>query len=157
MTGFTAGMRSSLTDEWATPQHLFDALDREFHFELDVCADESNHKCPRYFDRAADGLSQEWKGVCWMNPPYGRQIGAWVEKAANAARGGAVVVCLLPARTDTRWWRDFVMQATELRFINGRVRFGQSTAGAPFPSVIAVFGTPRVPTISQVSFTEAFR
>ena len=88
MTGFTAGMRSSLTDEWATPQHLFDALDREFHFELDVCADESNHKCPRYFDRAADGLSQEWKGVCWMNPPYGRQIGAWVEKAANAARGG---------------------------------------------------------------------
>lgn len=71
--------------------------------------------------------------------------------------GGAVVVCLLPARTDTRWWRDFVMQATELRFINGRVRFGQSTAGAPFPSVIAVFGTPRVPTISQVSFPEAFR
>ena len=88
MSGFTTGMRSSLTDQWATPQYLFDQLDREFHFNLDVCADETNHKCARYFDRLMNGLEQEWTGTCWMNPPYGREIGKWVEKAKLAARGG---------------------------------------------------------------------
>ena len=156
MSVFTTGMRSSLTDQWATPQYLFDQLDREFHFDLDVCADETNHKCARYFDRSMNGLEQEWTGTCWMNPPYGREIGKWFEKANLSARGGgAVVVCLLPARTDTRWWRDHVMEATELRFIQGRVRFGNADTGAPFPSVIAIFGTPRVPTISLVRYAEA--
>ena len=88
MSGFTTGMRTSLTDQWATPQHLFDELDREFHFDLDVGADETNHKCARYFDRSVNGLSQEWTGTCWMNPPYGREIGKWVEKANLSARGG---------------------------------------------------------------------
>ncbi len=88
MTGFTTGMKSSLTDEWATPSYLFDELDEEFHFTLDVCAGEDNHKTPEYFDRETDGLAQEWKGTCWMNPPYGRTIGAWVKKAYEAARGG---------------------------------------------------------------------
>ncbi len=88
MSGFTTGMRTSITDQWATPQYLFDELDREFHFDLDVCADESNHKCARYFDRSVNGLSQEWTGTCWMNPPYGREIGKWVEKAKLSARGG---------------------------------------------------------------------
>lgn len=123
MSGFTTGMRSSLTDQWATPQYLFDQLDREFHFDLDVCADETNHKCARYFDRSMNGLEQEWTGTCWMNPPYGREIGKWVEKAKLSARGGGG--CCL------------------------------SSPGAPFPSVIAVYGTPRVPTISLVRYAEA--
>lgn len=88
MTGFTSGMRSSLTDEWATPEYLFDILDREFHFTLDVCADETNHKCGRYFSKEQDGLKQDWSGVCWMNPPYGRTIGDWVKKAYESGRGG---------------------------------------------------------------------
>jgi len=154
MTGFTSGMKSSLTDQWATPQYLFDKLDEEFGFELDVCADETNHKVPRYYDKEANGLEQPWKGVCWMNPPYGRTIGDWVKKAYESSRGGAVVVYLLPARTDTKWWRDYVMRASELRFISGRVKFGDSDTGAPFPSVIAIFGTPTTPLIRQVSYKE---
>lgn len=151
---FNSGMKSSLTDLWATPEYLFKELDKEFHFTLDVCADETNHKCERYFSKEIDGLSQPWDGVCWMNPPYGREIGKWVEKAKISAWGGAVVVALLPARTDTRWWREHVMEASELRFINGRVKFGGSDTGAPFPSVIAIFGTPRVPVIRQVTIQE---
>lgn len=151
---FNSGMKSSLTDLWATPEYLFKELDREFHFTLDVCADETNHKCERYFSKEIDGLSQPWDGVCWMNPPYGREIGKWVEKAKISAWGGAVVVALLPARTDTRWWREHVMEASELRFINGRVKFGGSDTGAPFPSVLAIFGTPRVPVIRQVTIQE---
>lgn len=85
---FNSGMRSSLTDLWATPEYLFKELDREFHFTLDVCADETNHKCEHYFSKEIDGLSQPWDGVCWMNPPYGREIGKWVEKAKISARGG---------------------------------------------------------------------
>lgn len=155
MTGFTSGMKSSLTDEWATPRYLFDVLDKEFHFDLDVCADESNHKCARFFTKEQDGLAQEWKGTCWMNPPYGRMIGAWMRKAYEASRGGAVVVCLIPARTDTRWWSEYAMRASELRFISGRVKFGDIGVGAPFPSVIAIFGTPTTPAISQIRFDEA--
>lgn len=151
---FNSGMKSSHTDLWSTPEYLFKELDREFHFTLDVCADETNHKCERYFSKEIDGLSQPWDGVCWMNPPYGREIGKWVEKAKISAWGGAVVVALLPARTDTRWWREHVMEASELRFINGRVKFGGSDTGAPFPSVLAIFGTPRVPVIRQVTIQE---
>lgn len=88
MTAMTKGMMSSLTDDWATPQALFDTLDSEFHFTLDVCAAEHNHKCDSYFDQSTDGLRQEWKGTCWMNPPYGRTIGQWVKKAYESARGG---------------------------------------------------------------------
>ena len=86
----TSGMMTSVTDEWATPQALFDRLDAEFGFTLDVCANEHNHKTDKYFDKAADGLAQDWTGeVCWMNPPYGREIPKWVAKArATAERGG---------------------------------------------------------------------
>lgn len=150
----TAGLMSSATDEWATPQGLFDRLNAEFGFTLDVCANESNHKVSRYFDKAADGLAQDWTGeICWMNPPYGREIPKWVAKARATAERGGVVVGLLPARTDTRWWAD-VMQATELRFIRGRIRFGGSSAGAPFPSVVVVWGTPRVPTVTIMEAAE---
>lgn len=144
----TAGLTSSNRDDWATPIDLFKRLDNEFGFTLDVCADESNHKVAKYFNKEKDGLKQDWTPyICWMNPPYGRTIGQWVKKARETGQGGGVVVALLPARTDTKWWAD-VMHASELRFIQGRVKFGGHNVGAPFPSVIAVFGTPRVPTIS---------
>lgn len=154
MPAMTSGMMSSLTDDWPTPRYVFDRLNDEFHFDLDVCADDLNHKCERYYTKETDGLSQEWNGMCWMNPPYGRTIGQWVKKAYESARGGVVVVCLLPARTDTKWWRDYVMKASELRFISGRVKFGDSKQGAPFPSVIAIFGTPTTPRICQTAFEE---
>lgn len=148
MTRITSGLFTSTTDKWATPPALFKKLDDEFHFTLDVCADATNAKVAKYFTEEQDGLAQDWtKDISWMNPPYGDAIPLWVRKAVETARGGGVVVGLLPNRSDTRWWGD-VMKATELRFIKGRVKFGGSKSGAPFPSVIAVWGTPRVPTIS---------
>ena len=115
---------SSAADRWETPQWLFDLLDGEFHFETDVCATKDNAKCVRFFTPEVDGLAQEWQGCCWMNPPYGREVGRWVEKARRSALGGATVVCLLPARTDTRWWHDLVVTtASEIRFIRGRLKF----------------------------------
>ena len=142
------GMFASTTDEWPTPARLFAALDAEFRFTLDVCASESNAKCARYFTREVDGLAQDWGGPAWMNPPYGVEIGKWVAKAQRESRR-SVVVCLLPARTDTGWWHDHVMRADEVRFIRGRLSFGgvrqeerRAASGAhnaPFPSVVAVF------------------
>lgn len=129
---------SSETDEWATPQDLFDVLGREFSFELDVCALPSSAKCERFFTPEDDGLAQEWRGTCWMNPPYGREIGVWMTKAFASARAGATVVCLVPARTDTRWWWDTARWG-EVRFLRGRLRFGDAKAGAPFPSAVVVF------------------
>ena len=84
----SSGLFSSNTDEWATPQDFFDKLNAEFHFDLDVCATKENAKCKRFFTKEHDGLKQDWKGVCWMNPPYGRQISLWVYKALESARGG---------------------------------------------------------------------
>jgi phage N-6-adenine-methyltransferase len=151
---FAEGMRSSLTDQWATPQYVFDVLNEEFGFTLDVCADRTNHKCDRYYTEEDDGLQQPWEGVCWMNPPYGKEIGKWVRKAHESAKNGTIVVCLLPARTDTKWWTDHAMKATELRFVSGRLKFGDARSTAPFPSVIAVFGTPTIPRMSQIEFKE---
>jgi phage N-6-adenine-methyltransferase len=130
---------SSRTDLWATPQALFDALDAEFHFTLDVCAVPENAKCSAFHSPAEDGLRQVWQGVCWMNPPYGRAIGLWVAKAHAAAREGATVVALLPARTDTAWWHQYVAKAADIRYLRGRLRFGTAKNGAPFPSAVVVF------------------
>ena len=130
---------SSATDVWATPRELFRLLDDEFHFTLDVCALPENATCARYFTPDDDGLRQEWEGVIWMNPPYGRGIDRWLKKAWDAATHGATVVALLPARTDTRWWHQYVMQASEVRFLKGRLRFGNAQHCAPFPSCIAIF------------------
>ena len=131
-------MFSSKTDLWATPQSFFVDLDSEFGFELDVCALPSNAKCERYFTPADDGLSQTWSGVCWMNPPYGKEIGLWMRKAYLSSRQGATVVCLVPARTDTRWWHDYAMRG-QIRFIKGRLKFGDAKANAPFPSAVVIF------------------
>lgn len=132
-------MFSSKTDLWATPQDFFDALDKEFRFETDVCALPENAKCARYSTPDQNGLVQEWTGVCWCNPPYGRKIGDWVKKAAESAKAGAVVVMLLPARTDTRWFHDYIYGKAEIRFVKGRLKFGAATESAPFPNMVVVF------------------
>jgi phage N-6-adenine-methyltransferase len=133
------GLFTSHTDEWATPQDLFDALDAEFKFTLDPCASHQNAKCRRYFTRAQDGLKQPWSGRVFMNPPYGRTIGKWIKKASEESRENAdLVVCLLPSRTDTAWWHDYCLKG-EIRFIRGRLKFGNAKNPAPFPSVLVWF------------------
>ena len=128
------------TDMWETPQDFFDMLNEEFHFTLDACAIPENAKCPIYYSPEQDGLSQPWDGVVWCNPPYGRQIGRWVEKAALAALvGGSTVVMLLPARTDTAWFHNWIYGRAEIRFIKGRLKFGGSHNAAPFPSMVVIF------------------
>jgi len=134
----TSGLMSSLTDVWETPQDLFDKLNQQYSFETDVCALPENAKCETYFTPEVDGLSQDWTGVCWMNPPYGREIGNWMKKAYESSLAGATVVCLVPARTDTAWWHDYAMNG-EIEFIRGRLKFGNSKNSAPFPSAIVVF------------------
>src|ERR1043165_5064373 len=129
---------SSATDLWATPQDFFDRLNKRFGFTLDVCATPENAKCADYFTAEQDGLAQDWRGVCWMNPPYGRAIGHWMRKAYESSLAGATVVCLVPARTDTRWWHDYAMRG-EVEFIKGRLKFGSAKATAPFPSAVVVF------------------
>lgn len=129
---------SSESDMWSTPQDLFDALDREFRFALDVCATVDNAKCPDFFTIENDGLSQFWTDTFWMNPPYGRSISRWVSKAKRSAEEGSTGVCLLPARTDTRWWWNDVIFG-EIRFLRGRLKFGGNCNSAPFPSAVVVF------------------
>jgi phage N-6-adenine-methyltransferase len=130
---------SSETDQWGTPIDLFQELDRRWNFTLDVCADESNHKVDRYFTREDDGLAQTWAPeVCWMNPPYGREISAWMRKAHAESLEGATVVCLVPARTDTAWWHDYAMRG-RIEFLRGRLKFGDAKNSAPFPSALVVF------------------
>jgi phage N-6-adenine-methyltransferase len=136
-------MFSSKTDLWATPQDFFDKLNSAFRFEVDVCALPENAKCASYYTPEQDGLAQEWRGTLWMNPPYGREIGAWVQKAYESAlNNGATVVCLLPARVDTRWWHDYCAKG-EVHFVRGRLKFGGSPNSAPFPCAVVVF-RPRV-------------
>ena len=131
------GLFSFNTDLWETPQDFFNDLNKEFCFNLDVCALPENAKCEKYFTPEMDGLAQCWEGVCWCNPPYGRQIGKWVEKAYKSS---CTVVMLLPARTDTRWFHDYVYGKAEIRFVRGRLRFGGAEWNAPFPSMVVIYG-----------------
>lgn len=130
-------MFSSATDLWATPQGFFEELDREFHFTLDACALPENAKCEKYYTPEQNGLAQPWGGVVWCNPPYGREIGKWVEKAATC--GAPIVVMLLPARTDAKWFHTFIYGKAEIRFLQGRLKFGNAKNSAPFPSMVVVF------------------
>ena len=134
-------MFSSKTDEWSTPQDLFDKLNDEFHFTLDVCANKSNHKCDLYYDRKQYGLKMPWSGyVVWCNPPYGKEIGKWVKAAyLEHIAHGTTIVMLLPARTDTRWFHHYVLGQAAIRFLQGRLKFGDSKNSAPFPSMLAVY------------------
>ena len=129
---------SSATDLWSTPQDFFDKQNAIYGFTLDVCATADNAKCARYYTEADNGLGQPWQGVCWMNPPYGRTIGHWMKKAYESSQTGATVVCLVPSRTDTRWWHDYAMKG-QIEFIRGRLKFGDAKNSAPFPSALVVF------------------
>ena len=131
---------SSETDLWATPQDTFDELNAEFGpFDVDVCAVAGNAKCARFYTPETDGLAQDWApSRCWMNPPYGRTIARWMCKAWEESLRGATVVCLVPARTDTAWWHDYAMKG-QIRFLRGRLKFGNAKHSAPFPSAVVVF------------------
>lgn len=135
-------MFSSKTDEWATPQDFFDKLNEEFHFTLDPCASPTNAKCEHYYTLLEDGLKQDWGGnVVFCNPPYGKAIYKWVQKCfQEAQKPNTKIVALLPARTDTRFFHEFIYHsAKEIRFVKGRLKFGNSKNTAPFPSMIVVF------------------
>ena len=135
-------------NDWETPQGLFDELDAEFHFTLDPCATHENAKVARHFTREENGLAQSWEGhTVFMNPPYGAVIASWVKKAHDEVHkrwGGwsgnrPLVVGLLPARTDTAWWHDYIEGKAEVRFLRGRIRFSNSRANAPFPSAVVIW------------------
>ena len=136
---------SSEDHTWATPPEVFDPLDEEFNFTLDPCASEHNHKCDKYYTFEDNGLLKSWANeVVFCNPPYGRVIGEWVQKCYNESLNGATCVMLIPSRTDTKWWHDYVMKG-EVRFIKGRIRFVGARNSAPFPSAIVVFKGLRHP------------
>lgn len=129
---------SSDNDVWDTPQWLFDALHKEFGFTLDPCSNGENQKCQHHFTMHENGLLQDWENhVVFMNPPYS-QVNDWMRKAYGASREGATVVCLIPSRTDTDWWHKYAMKG-EIRFIKGRLKFGNAVNPAPFPSALIVF------------------
>lgn len=140
-------MFSSKSREWETPPELFESLNDTYNFSLDVCATEENTKCKRFFSPEQNALLQDWGGeTCFMNPPYGREIKHWVKKAfEESKKPNTTVVCLLPARTDTSWWHDYVIAGDgEIDFIRGRIKFyfqGKKMAPAPFPSAIVMFKT----------------
>jgi len=135
------GLFSSQTPEWATPKDFYARLNDEFQFTLDPCATKENAKCNKFFIKEDDGLSQSWKNeIVFMNPPYGREIKDWVKKAYTEAKiNNAKVVCLLPARTDTKWFHDYIYGKTEVRFIKGRLKFGDGKNSAPFPSMVVIY------------------
>lgn len=136
--------------DWGTPRWLFRELDHEFHFDVDVCANDHNHKCATYFTPEQDGLKQDWSrfNTAFMNPPYGRHITQWVRKAYQESLNGCTVVCLLPARTDTSWWHNYCLKG-DIRFLRGRVDFdGAPNSRAPFPSAIVIF-KPKSPEFKK--------
>lgn len=132
------GQDVNATNEWATPQELFDKINKVFNFTLDVCATDENAKCDKYYTKEIDGLSQEWTGTCWMNPPYSREIAKWILKAHETALNGHTVVALIPSRTGSRWFQDYCLHR-ECHFIKGRLKFGDSSNSAPFDNVVVVF------------------
>lgn len=139
---------SSRSEEWETPREFFAALDAEFHFDLDACATKQNRKCERFFTKEDDALTQPWTGNVWCNPPYGKDISKWVHKATCEIRGDAdVIVMLIHARTDTRWFHEYLYRKpnVELRFVRGRLKFGGSKYNAPFPSMLAILRKEATP------------
>ena len=131
-------MFSSKTYEWETPQDFFNELNKEFCFTLDPCAAKENAKCKKFYTKKDDGLSKSWDNeIVFCNPPYGREIGKWVKKASELRNGK--VIMLIPSRTDTKWFHDYIYNKTEIRFIKGRLKFNDLKNSAPFPSMIVIF------------------
>ena len=144
-------MFSSKDQTWETPIDFFNLINEEFNFSLDVCAEEETAKCKNFFTKEMNAFNYKWEGVCYMNPPYGREIGKWIEKAYVESLGGATVVCLIPARTDTKYWHEFIFpHAHEIRFIKGRLKFGNSKNSAPFPSALVVFKNERCQKVTTM-------
>ena len=137
----TKGLVSTGNIVAETPKCLFDRISSIFNFSLDVCALPENAKCESYYTPKDDGLSKPWRGGAWCNPPYGREISSWDRKAHEESQKeyNSFVLMLLPARTDTKWWWDWVQGKATLFFIKGRVKFGDHNVGAPFPSVLALY------------------
>ncbi len=133
-------IKKTSSDEWETPQDLFDKLNNQYHFHIDLAASDLNHKCDKYFTKEIDGLKQDWLGVCWCNPPYS-QVSKWVAKAYNEAQKGSMIVMLIPSRTDTRWFHEWIyeMDGVDVEFLKGRLHFSGSKWNAPFPSMIVTF------------------
>lgn len=129
---------SSKSDEWATPQDFFDRLNTIHSFTLDACASELNAKCSNYYTESDNALIQDWCGVVWCNPPYS-EVKNWIEKAYHESLKGAKVVMLIPARTDTIAWHQYIFPYAEIEFIKGRLKFGDSKNSAPFPSAVVIF------------------
>lgn len=138
---FNESLVSSNTNEWGTPQKLFEILNEEFHFTLDPCSTDVNHKTNKYYTQKEDGLLQDWSGECvFMNPPYGYQTAKWIEKAFKESLKGTMVVCLITARTDTSYWHDIIFRhAAQIRFIRGKIKFDGAKWNAPFASAVVIF------------------
>ena len=139
MGRINSSIYSSNKPDWSTPNYLFDLLNTEFNFTIDVCANELNKKCNAFYSIEEDGLSKSWNGIIWMNPPYGRGIDKWIEKAYKSSLDGCICVCLVPVRSDTKWWHKYVMKASEIRFLTKRLSFEGSNNKAPFPAAIVIF------------------
>ena len=132
----------SESNEWRTPQDLFDKLDRKFNFTLDPCATKNNAKCERFYTKKEDGLIQDWSDeIVFMNPPYGREIKKWVKKAYLESLKGVIIVCLIPARTDTIYWHNYIFNKAKIKFLKGRLKFSDSKYSAPFPSAIVIYNS----------------
>ncbi len=131
---------SSDNTVWETPKDLFMELDKEFNFTLDPCCNEDNKKCSKYYTEEDNGLIQDWSNdIVFMNPPYGKTISLWIIKAYQESLKGAKVVALSPARTDTKWFHNYILDKAKIRFIKGRLKFGNSVNSAPFPSMVVVW------------------
>lgn len=147
---------TAISTEWGTPGELFDCLNQAFDFTLDACATPDNAKCPRFFSPQENSLAQEWRGRIWLNPPYGRGIDAWLRKAIVSAQAGALVVALLPARTDTAWWQDLVAPHALVYYLRGRLVFEGAPHNAPFGSALAIyFPKPDVQPNQRLLFNTA--
>lgn len=140
MSKFDENRFTTVKEDWETPHELFDIIDKEFHFTIDLAADEHNTKVSIFYGKQQDALTKSWTGVCWLNPPYGRQLSKWIKKAyEESLPEGVIVVVLVPARTNTSWWHDYCMKAYEIRFIRGRPKFVGAKHGLPQPLAIIIF------------------
>ncbi len=140
-------MFSSKEEKWQTPNKVFNKLNEEFNFTLDPCCQHDSAKCKKYYTPIEDGLSQSWEGeAVFVNPPYGRELRKWVEKCYNEGqKENTKVVMLIPSRTDTTYFHDFIYHKSEIRFIRGRIKFINPTTkkagdSAPFGSMVVVYG-----------------
>lgn len=142
----------SATVEWATPDDIFSPLANEFAFAMDVAANDANAKCKEFISREQNGLETPWRGVCWCNPPYGRDLSKWVRKAVWETWNGVTTVMLIPVRSNTAWWHELCIPFGEIRFVRGRPKFGGADEGLPWPLAIIVFrGRPMLSSNAEVT------